>query len=159
MMNEYSVEVLVDEAYQDKVDVADLEEVVRRTLAKEGLRSAALTLVITDDDRVRELNRAYRGVDATTDVLSFPMQEGEPIPGESEPYLGDVVIAFPVAQEQAQAYGHSVQEELRLLTVHGVLHLLGYDHETPEEEARMWARQEEILGKAYVGPGGVRRKG
>ncbi len=155
------VHIEVDEAFRPRVDVADLEAIVRRTLAAEGVTEGEVTLVITDADRVRALNCEFRGVDAPTDVLSFPWQAGEPVPSPEEarsPYFGDVIIAFPVAEEQATRYGHSVQEELRLLTVHGVLHLLGYDHATPEEEAVMWARQEAILGRSYLGPGGERRR-
>jgi len=153
------VDIQVAEPYAARVDVDDLAEYARRALALEGLEEGALTIVITDADTVRELNRTYRGVDAPTDVLSFAMREGEDmiLPEEESPYLGDVIIAYPIAEQQAQQYGHSVQEELRLLAVHGVLHLLGYDHATPEEEARMWARQAEVLGREYLGPQGERR--
>ncbi len=159
-----TVHVQVDERFRDRVDVADLIAYVERTLQAEGQSHGELSIVITDEETVQALNREYRGVDAPTDVLSFPMLEGTPpegvppTPEEEVTYLGDVVIALPVAERQAREYGHSLQEELRLLTVHGVLHLLGYDHATPEEEARMWARQEAILGRAYVGPGGERRR-
>jgi len=154
------LDIQVAEAFADRVDVEDLARYVQRALALEGIEEGALTVVITDTDTVRELNRTYRGVDAATDVLSFALNEGEAmmLPEEEPPYLGDVIIAFPVAKEQAIQYGHSVQEELRLLAVHGVLHLLGYDHATPEEEAVMWARQAEILGREYVGPRGERRQ-
>lgn len=156
-----TVHVEVAEPYRDRVDADDLVYWVQKTLAAEGVSAGEVTVVVTDDNTVRSLNRTFRGVDAPTDVLSFPSQEGEDVPLPSEeasvPYLGDVVIAYPVAEAQARQYGHSPQEELRLLVVHGVLHLLGYDHATPEEEARMWARQEAILGRAYVGPGGERR--
>ena len=154
------VEVDVAPPFREQVDVEDLRRLVRQTLELERVSEGELTVVITDAEQVRELNRAFRNVDATTDVLSFPMgsmAESSPLPEEVPPYLGDVVIAFPVAEAQARRYGHSVQEELRLLVVHGVLHLLGYDHATPEEEAEMWARQERILGRAYVGPRGERR--
>ncbi len=155
----YNIHILIDEPYRDEVDMEDLEMYARRTLEAEGVPAGELTIVITDAERVRELNRSYRHVDATTDVLAFPMQEGETVPEEDVPYLGDVIIAYPVAKQQAREYGHSVQEELRLLAVHGILHLLGYDHATAEEEARMWARQDAILGKAYLEPGGKRRMG
>lgn len=153
------VHVRVDEPFQTLVDEADLQDVVARTLSRENVQNGEVTVVITDDETVRDLNRTYRGVDRATDVLSFPMQEGDaPLPPGEVPYLGDVIIAFPVAATQASRYGHTVQEELRLLTVHGILHLLGYDHTTPEEEAEMWRRQEAVLGRSYVGPGGERRK-
>ncbi len=154
-----TVNIQVDDAFRSRVDEADVRAAVERTLRAEGVVDGALSLVITDADTVRDLNRAYRGVDAATDVLSFPMLDAEtPSPPGEPPYLGDIVIAFPVAAEQAERYGHSVQEELRLLAVHGTLHLLGYDHATPEEEAVMWQKQEAVLGKSYVGPGGARRE-
>ncbi len=113
-----------------------------------GAVGAELTIVLTDDETVAGLNRQYRGMDGPTDVLSFSAIE--PTPGfitapEALPYLGDIVIATPYSQRQALELGRSLRDELRLLVVHGVLHLLGYDHATPEEEAQMWARQDEIL--------------
>ncbi len=154
----FEIHVQVDEAFQPQVDATDLQDIVARVLELEGLSEGEVSVVITDDRAVRDLNRRYRGVDAATDVLSFPMQDAEgPRLPEEPPYLGDVVIAFPVAAAQARHYGHSVQEELRLLVVHGTLHLLGYDHATPEEEAEMWQKQEAVLGRSYVGPGGERR--
>ena len=156
-VGERIVHVQVDEAYRDRVDVRDVRQVALRVLEEEQLPAGELTVVITDENTVQELNRTYRGVDAPTDVLSFPLGQDELLPQEGPPYLGDVVIALPVAEGQANTYGHSLQEELRLLVVHGVLHLLGYDHATPEEEAEMWRKQERILGRAYLGPGGERR--
>ncbi len=154
------INIQVAEPFADRVDTEDLAAYIQRALLLEGVQAGTLTVVITDEEAVRELNRTYRGIDATTDVLSFAMSEGEDIilPDEELPYLGDIIIAYPVAEQQAAQYGHSVQEELRLLAVHGVLHLLGYDHATPEEETIMWARQAEILEKDYLGPGGERRR-
>ncbi len=102
-----------------------------------------LTLVLTDDARIRQLNRDYLGHDAPTDVLAFPASETDPQTGA--PYLGDVLISIPRAKEQARAAHHSLQEEVQLLVVHGVLHLLGYDHANPAEKTRMWKVQAQIL--------------
>ncbi len=153
-----TVHVQVKEDYAGRVDEDDLRKAIEDTLALEGVEAGEITLVITDEETVRDLNRTYRGVDASTDVLSFPLLEEEMTIHGAEMYLGDIVIAFPVAEWQAAEYGHSVQEELRLLAVHGTLHLLGYDHATPEEEAVMWQKQEAVLGRAYVGPRGERRR-
>lgn len=154
------VHVEVAPPFQHRVDVQDLKRVAQHTLEVEQVRDGEVTVVITDVERVQELNRAFRGVDAPTDVLAFPARGATepdmPPSPEGAAYLGDVIIAFPVAETQAAKYGHTVQEELRLLVVHGVLHLLGYDHSTPEEEAVMWERQAQILGRSYVGPGGKR---
>jgi probable rRNA maturation factor len=102
-----------------------------------------LTIVLTDDTRLRELNRDYLGMDAPTDVLSFPASETDPETGAR--YLGDILISVARAQAQAEAAGHPLESELQLLVVHGVLHLLGYDHAHAEEKARMWKTQAEIL--------------
>ena len=101
-----------------------------------------LTVFLGKDSHLQQLNLQYRGVDAPTDVLSF--FSGEVDPETDRLYLGDVIISYPRAA--AQAYGHHpVLDELRLLTVHGVLHLLGYDHGSPEEKEAMWAVQADIL--------------
>ena len=102
-----------------------------------------LTIVINNDSELHTLNRQYLGVDAPTDVLSFPADELDPDSGSL--YLGDVILSLPRAQAQAAAGGHGVEAELQLLTVHGVLHLLGYDHANPRDKAAMWSRQAEIL--------------
>ncbi|MFW5709264.1 MAG: rRNA maturation RNase YbeY [Chloroflexota bacterium] len=103
---------------------------------------ASLTIVITDNESVKELNRQYRGIDAPTDVLSFPSD----LPPEAEEtYLGDLIIAYPYARAQAEGEGHPLDDSLSLLVVHGTLHLLGYDHDTMENRTEMWSRQAEAL--------------
>jgi len=102
-----------------------------------------LTIVLTDDARLHELNRDYLGVDAPTDVLSFPASETDPETGAR--YMGDILISVPRARAQADAAGHALESEVQLLVVHGVLHLLGHDHAGTEEKARMWQVQAEIL--------------
>lgn len=105
--------------------------------------TADMTIVLTDDRQLHELNVDYLGVDAPTDVLSFPAGEVDP---ETEVlYLGDIAISIPRAAQQAQTGGHSVEAEAQLLVVHGTLHLLGYDHSTDEEKAVMWAEQAKVL--------------
>jgi probable rRNA maturation factor len=102
-----------------------------------------LTLRLTDDEQMQALNNQYRGVDSSTDVLAFPSGEADPDSGSV--YLGDVVISVPRAASQAQVGGHSLEAELQLLVVHGVLHLLGYDHASDDDKALMWGVQAEIL--------------
>ncbi len=102
-----------------------------------------ITVVLTDDAQLHELNRDYLGVDAPTDVLSFPASETDPETGA--PYLGDILISIPRAGTQALAAGHPLESEVQLLVVHGVLHLLGYDHAEPEEKSKMWKAQDETL--------------
>lgn len=114
---------------------------------------STLTILLTDDDTLHQLNRDYRQVDAPTDVLSFPLDGASP--GQTNPYLGDIAISVPYAARQAQTEGHSLLAELQLLTVHGVLHLLGHDHLEPHGKAEMWLAQAEILhslGAEITGP-------
>ncbi len=112
---------------------------------------ADLTIVLTDDAQLQQLNRDYLDVDAPTDVLSFPSDQIDPETGSR--YLGDILLSLPRAQAQARAAGHPVEAEAQLLVVHGVLHLLGHDHALPEEKSRMWQAQSEImaqLGLAHI---------
>lgn len=146
----FQVEVQVAPGLAGSVDEPGLYKAVTAALRRGGaLAGATLTLVITDDEEVRRLNRQFRHVDAPTDVLAFPAAAAAPFveaPGQPF-YLGDVIISHPRAVAQAAEAGHSVQNELALLAVHGVLHLLGHDHATPQEKATMWAAQEAILGQ------------
>ena len=102
-----------------------------------------ITIILTDDAQIHELNKQYRGIDAPTDVLSFP--SGDTDPDSNRLYLGDVVISYPRAQAEAEAGGHAVEAELQLLVVHGVLHLSGYDHVEEQGKSGMRAAQAEIL--------------
>src|SRR5690554_2609691 len=104
---------------------------------------AGVTVLLSDDAQLHALNRQYLGIDAPTDVLSFPA--GDIDPDSETLYLGDIVISYPRVRTQAEAAGHSAQAELQLLVVHGVLHLLGYDHAEEDEKAEMWALQTQIL--------------
>lgn len=111
---------------------------------------SGLTVVVTSDDFVRGLNLQFRGIDAPTDVLSFPADE--PIMDEEDepPYLGDILIAYPYASAQAEREGHALNDSLGLLVVHGTLHLLGYDHDTPENRLEMWTAQAEALRRLGI---------
>jgi probable rRNA maturation factor len=151
---EERISIQVDEPFAAEVDAADLAHVIAAALAAEGRADVELTLVITDDEAVAALNQQYRGVAGPTDVLSFPAQE--PTPGfvsapEADAYLGDILIALPFTRRQAAELNRPLAAELRLLTVHGVLHLLGYDHAEEAEEAAMWAKQDAILGQIGQG--------
>ena len=125
-----------------------LERAARAALehqaAGESLDSE-LTIVLTNDARLKELKRDYLGIDAPTDVLSFPASETDPETGAR--YIGDILISIARAQSQATAAGHSLESEVQLLVVHGVLHLLGHDHADAQEKARMWQAQAEILAQ------------
>lgn len=142
------VDVQTAPRFAGEVDEEMLRRVTAEALRHEGIEGEiALSVVITDDGAVRELNREFRDVDAPTDVLAFGIgEESDFVTPPGEPaYLGDVIISYPRAVIQAEEYGHSIDRELALLTVHGVLHLLGYDHVDEVERTEMWARQNEIL--------------
>ncbi|MDR0138316.1 rRNA maturation RNase YbeY [Metabacillus idriensis] len=113
-------------------------------------QDAELSVTFVDNEKIKEINRDYRSKDQVTDVISFAMEEQ----GEGEvsivgvdmpPVLGDIIISVPRAEEQAEEYGHSFTRELGFLAVHGLLHLLGYDHMTEEDEKKMFGKQKEIL--------------
>ncbi|GAK06440.1 MULTISPECIES: rRNA maturation RNase YbeY [Geomicrobium] len=108
------------------------------------------SLVFVHEDRIQELNRDYRNKDAVTDVLSFALNDDEQMPGD-EHVLGDIVICVERMKEQAEEYEHSIERELAFLSVHGLLHLLGYDHMDEEEEREMFTLQEELLSAYGLG--------
>lgn len=146
--SEWLVEVQVAPAFVDLVSTERLRTAAEETLRYEE-QAGEVTVVVTDDEGIQELNRDFLGEDAPTDVLSFGVQE-EDVPFVTAPeagsYLGDVIVSYPRAAAQAEEQGHAVERELDLLVVHGVLHLLGYDHAGAGEKAAMWARQEDVLG-------------
>ena len=133
-------EVMVGNAI-DKV----LETAISIALQKNEVHSAAVTVLLTDDNRMRQLNQVFRGLNDSTDVLSFPAGDAQSAIDDEIRYLGDIAISVPIAEMQANASDHSLVAELQLLAVHGVLHLLGYDHLLPEDKLLMWSMQDEIL--------------
>lgn len=146
-MNDQTFQIYVNTAESYAIDLDSVSQAVRSALHSAQLAPpAALTVLLTSADAVHQLNRDYAQIDSTTDVLSFP-SEGDPYdtePGEP-PYLGDIVVAMEVAEEQAHAAGHSLLAEIQTLVIHGTLHLLGYDHDTPDAQAEMWAYQSAAL--------------
>ena len=143
---EFELNLQIPPIFAPYLDESQMRAAVAAALREKPLKAPVrLSVVITDDEEVRRLNCTYRGLDAPTDVLAFSMGES-PFPSpERTSYLGDVIISYPRAAEQAQEYRHSTQAEINLLVVHGVLHLLGYEHATEEEEKAMWALQEHAL--------------
>ena len=139
----YEAHLHCDEGCEE--DFSGLATVAVRVLSYEGVPSGEITIVLTDEQTIFKLNQQYRGHDAATDVLSFA--DGSLDPTSGGVYYGDVIIAIPTAENQAEAAGHTLEAELALLTVHGVLHLLGYDHTSGEERDRMWAVKGTILAQ------------
>ena len=127
-----------------------LNDVLEYTLKKEKQDNATFSLILTDDEEVHYLNKTYRNIDRTTDVLSFALNDGGAFPGPIN-VLGDIYISIPKMKEQAKEYGHSEKRELSFLAVHGLLHLLGYDHTLGEkEEKEMFDLQKEILNEKGI---------
>jgi probable rRNA maturation factor len=140
------IHVLIADSYTKLVDAYKIELAALATLQHEaGDAIPDLSIVVEDDAHLRTLNKEFLDIDAPTDVLSFPSGEEDPDPDTGRVYLGDVIISCPRAEEQASAAGHPLIAELSLLVVHGVLHLLGYDHGEPEEKEQMWAAQAATL--------------
>ncbi len=129
----------------------EIEQLLEAAAIYENLQEdAEVSVTFVDNDRIQEINHQYRHKNQPTDVISFALEEmGEDemqIIGDEMPrVLGDIVISIPKAHEQAEEYNHSFMRELGFLTVHGFLHLLGYDHETSEDEKEMFTRQKDIL--------------
>lgn len=154
-MTEHNITVVNEVSGEEVGNI--IEKAVKAALEFEKVEQKCdVCIIITDDENIHELNREHREVDRPTDVLSFPMMEL--VPGEKmvvnpleldesgAVMLGDIVISIDRAKAQAEEYGHSEERELCFLTVHGMLHLLGYDHELGEEEEKLhFSRQEEIL--------------
>jgi probable rRNA maturation factor len=114
-----------------------------------------MSIVLSSDDDVRSLNQQFRGIDAPTDVLSFPDDASSDPEESQEPYLGDLILALPYIQRQAEAEQHSLSDELVLAVIHGTLHLLGYDHDTADNQTAMWriqAKALQVMGVDIVVP-------
>jgi probable rRNA maturation factor len=146
------IEIFVGDEFRGVVDGGWVKKIVRQILKAEGVAPPyEVSLVFTNSEAVKQLNRDYRGVDEPTDVLAFCMlpQKGADssfaLPPDGVTRPGEVIISYPRAVAQAKEQGHSPERELALLVVHGILHLLGYDHEEPEEESKMRERERELL--------------
>ena len=136
---------------QSKVDFTEELEntiniVIEKVFEYEDVEPRNVSVLITDNDEIQGLNLEYRGKDAPTDVLSFPLFDEEGILDDEE--LGDIVISLERAAAQAEEYNHSLKREVAFLTAHSMLHLLGYDHENGEQE--MYVKQDEILNELGI---------
>jgi len=151
------IDVLIEHHLEEKIDSSWFRAVAERTLAIQyAQQNTEVGLVITGDEKVKELNKTYRGKNETTDVLAFYMTPGaswlksaEKDAFAAQPddilHLGEVIISYPKAVKQADEHNHSVKKELATLIVHGILHLMGYDHQKDEDEKEMKAREKEII--------------
>lgn len=135
----YKIHIQIDESFSGDVSPKLLRNAARAALKHQKAKSGSLSIVVSNDKMLHDLNKKFLGHDTPTDVLSFPSDD------PTSSYYGDIAISYPRALGQSRHGGHTVKAELQLLTVHGVLHLLGHDHYTPKEKAKMWKAQSEIL--------------
>ena len=142
-MNDYSI----TNEYGYEKDYSFLDDVIKRTLKHEKVKNANFSIVFVDNEKIKFLNKNYRNIDRITDVISFAFEDNERIVYNSVRFLGEIYICIPRMIEQSIEYGHSETRELAFLTVHGLLHLLGYDHMNEDEEKEMFALQEVILNE------------
>ena len=149
------INILIHEGFEGCLETSWLERVTEKVLIAQGVSSRAeLGLVIAGQEKVRQLNLNYLGKDEPTDVLAFSMLSEPPeenlvpfvVPPDGMRHLGEVIISYPQAVSQAEEHQHSVEREVAILIIHGVLHLLGYEHDKPALERQMRAREAEILG-------------
>ncbi len=135
--------IFITEEYVDKdVDVEELEKSLEKMLDYLGLDNVEVSVLLVDNEEIKKLNEEWRKKDKPTDVLSFPINEETPYGCK---ILGDIVISIPYAKEHAKEFGNSFKEEMIRLLAHGLLHLLGYDHEKSEEEAKIMFQKEKEL--------------
>ncbi len=127
-----------------------LDDVVKRVLKHEDVKNACFSIIFVDSNEIQRINKEYREMDKVTDVISFALEDTKDAIDNDIRVLGDIYICIPRMLEQAEDYGHSIKRELSFLTVHGLLHLLGYDHMNKEEEKVMFALQELILNEAGI---------
>ena len=126
-------------------DYKILDKVLKRTLKLEKVNNALFTVILVDENKIQELNRDYRKIDKVTDVISFAFEDNDKKEYNNMRILGEIYICIPRMKQQAIDYGHGQMRELAFLGVHGLLHLLGYDHMTKEDEEVMFGKQELIL--------------
>lgn len=143
--NDYTI---VDNGLYEKYEY--LNEVLDYTLSHENVKNAIFSIVFVGDEEIHEINKKYRQVDRITDVISFAFEDNENIMYNDIRMLGDIYICIPQMKRQAKDFGHSEKRELSFLAVHGLLHLLGYDHMTEEEKKNMFSLQELILNDKNI---------
>lgn len=137
---------IINETNEEIIELDRIEELLNFALEKEKLENVEFNVIIIDNEKIREINREYRNIDRETDVISFALEDNDSI---ELPYrlLGDIYISIDKAKGQAIEYGHSLLRELGFLSIHGLLHLLGYDHMNEYDEKIMFERQELILNE------------
>ncbi len=136
---------------EEKIDENDLVKVIEKVSELLGVESSIVSIVLVDNEYIHKINKEYRNVDRETDVISFAFMDDETNPESGITDLGEIYISLEKAHSQSKEYGHSFKRELCFLLTHGLLHLLGYDHMTEEDEKEMFGLQEEVLNSLGIG--------
>ena len=134
----------------EKIDTTELYSFIKFACNHLNIKNPLLNIVIVDNEKIREINREYRNIDRPTDVISFALEDDDTFIKMDKRILGDIYISIDKAKEQAEEYGHALLRELCFLTIHGILHLLGYDHMDKKDEKKMFDLQDKILDKANI---------
>ena len=135
--------------YHEKIDIKNLNQLVDNVVKRFSLEEALFNIILVDNEYIHKLNKEYRNIDRETDVITFALEDNMDIQPEIR-ILGDIYISIDKAKSQAIEYGHSFKRELSFLIVHGILHLLGYDHQNKEDEKIMFELQDKILEEANI---------
>lgn len=143
-MNEFEI---INETEEKVAELSKLEDVINFALKHENIKNSIFNIIIVGEKAIRELNKNYRGKDSVTDVISFALEDDNTFVKTDFRVLGDIYICLPKAKSQALEYGHSFFREISFLAIHGLLHLLGYDHMNEEDEKVMFGLQELILSE------------
>jgi len=144
-MNEY----IINDLYEYK-NYSYLDDVMKEIWKEENVKNTLVSILFVGEEEIRDINHETRGINRVTDVISFALEDGEEIPENVTRVLGDIYICIPKMKEQAIEYGHSEKRELSFLVTHGMLHLLGYDHQTNEEEEIMFSIQNKVLESVNI---------
>lgn len=144
ILNQYELVNNTDERLEE---IDSLKDFIDFSISYLKLEHVLFNVIIINNDEIHRMNKEYRGVDRPTDVISFALEDDETFVKTDMRVLGDIYISIDKAKEQAENYGHSLKRELSFLTIHGILHLLGYDHMTSEDEKEMFGLQEMILNE------------
>ena len=143
-MNKFEI---INETNEEITELKEVSKVVEFALKYQSIDNSIFNIIIVDEDVIQKLNKEYRGKDSVTDVISFALEDDNTFVKTEYRILGDIYICLNKAKSQAKEYGHSFLREICFLTVHGLLHLLGYDHMEKDEEEVMFKLQEMILNE------------
>lgn len=142
-----NIEIFNETSHDIEEDIIELKTFLENVAKDEKLDNGEFNVIIVDNEKIRQINKEYRNVDRETDVISFALEDDKTFVIQDYRVLGDIYISIDKALEQSREYGHSFKREFNFLALHGLLHLLGYDHMEKDDEEVMFSKQEEVLAK------------